>query len=197
VTANDTAGDGADPIPDDDWRSIVAHVPVVSVDLLVRYDSGVLLGKRTNEPAKGEWFVPGGTVLKGERLAEAVDRVADEELGIDVEIESRLGTYEHFYDAADVEGVDGKHYVATAFVVRPVGAERETPRDDQHSDLQTLEGDEAGLHPYVSRYLRDAGLGGDHGGENEGEDEDESEERGVESGDADEAPGASGGERTP
>lgn len=190
MTADDTTGDDTGPIPDDDWRSIVAHVPVVSVDLLVRYDSGVVLGKRTNEPAKGEWFVPGGTVLKGERLAEAVHRVAEEELGIDVEIESRLGTYEHFYDAADVEGVDGKHYVATAFVVTPVGAERETPRDDQHSDLRTVERDEPGLHPYVSRYLRDAGFGADD------ESEDADEERAVESGGEGEAADADGGDRT-
>lgn len=161
MTADDTpAGDDTGPIPDDDWRSIVAHVPVVSVDLLVRYDAGVVLGKRSNEPAKGEWFVPGGTVFKGERLEDAVHRVADEELGIDVEIEDRLGTYEHFYETADVPGVDGKHYVATAFVVTPVGAEAEveTPRDDQHSELRTVERDDEELHPYVSRYLRDAGL---------------------------------------
>jgi len=56
------------PIPPDKWETIVANVPLVSVDLIVEYDGGVLLGKRENEPAKGEWFVPGGTVLKSHLL---------------------------------------------------------------------------------------------------------------------------------
>ncbi len=43
-----------------EWKTIVANVPLVSVDLAVRYNGGVVLGKRTNQPAKGEWFVPRG-----------------------------------------------------------------------------------------------------------------------------------------
>ena len=61
--------DGPEPvewIPDDGWRTIGRNVPVVSVDLLVLTDDGVVLAKRTNEPAKGEWFVPGGRVRKGD-----------------------------------------------------------------------------------------------------------------------------------
>jgi hypothetical protein len=52
------------PIPPSEWRVIVENVPLVSVDLVVEHDGGVLLGKRENEPAQGEWFVPGGTVLR-------------------------------------------------------------------------------------------------------------------------------------
>ena len=91
------------PIPDDAWRTIVRYMPIPSVDLLVVTDGGLLLGKRENEPARGEWFVPGGTVVKNERLTDAVHRVADEELGTDITIEKRLGTHEHFYNTADVE----------------------------------------------------------------------------------------------
>lgn len=40
-------------IPADEWRTIVANVPVVSVDLPIRTDEGLLFGTRTNEPA--EW----------------------------------------------------------------------------------------------------------------------------------------------
>ena len=46
--------------------------------------------------------MPGGRVHKHERLDDAVHRVADGEPGIGVEIERRLGAYEHFYDDADV-----------------------------------------------------------------------------------------------
>lgn len=181
-------GSGDHPIPPEEWRVIVDRVPLVSVDLLVRREGGLLVGKRTNEPAKGEWFVPGGTVLKGERLEDAVRRVAREELGVDVDVVRRLGTYEHFYDRSDVAGVDGKHYLATAFVVRPRGSVESAPGDDgpapgddspasggdppaswddlfalgddQHSAFRTVDRDDGSVHPYVSRYLRDLGLDG-------------------------------------
>lgn len=141
------------PIPQDEWATIVRNVPIVSVDLVVLRDGGVVLGKRENEPAKGEWFVPGGTVLKHETLEEAVHRVAEAELGTDVRIERRLGAYEHFYETADLPDVDGKHYLANAYVVTPVDATLRP--DDQHAALETFERPIRGLdlHPYVERYL--------------------------------------------
>ncbi|WP_411964455.1 GDP-mannose mannosyl hydrolase [Haloferax sp. YSMS24] len=139
------------PIPDDEWETIVRNVPLVSVDLVVRHEGGVVLGLRENEPAAGEWFVPGGTVMKNETLTDAVHRVAREELGSDVTIEKRLGTFEHFYDTSEIEGVDSKHYLATAFVVT-LDADELAP-DSQHSELQVFEPPYDDVHPYVERYL--------------------------------------------
>jgi len=141
--------DESSRIPDAEWEVVVANVPVVSVDLVVKHDGGLLLGRRENEPAKGEWFVPGGTVLKNEQLTEAVQRVATTELGCDVRIRDELGAFEHFYDTSDVEGVESKHYVAHGFVVEATGAI--TP-DDQHAEFRVFEPPFAELHPYVARY---------------------------------------------
>ncbi|ELZ31366.1 GDP-mannose mannosyl hydrolase [Halogeometricum pallidum JCM 14848] len=138
-------------VPEDEWASVVANVPIVSVDLIVRQEGGVLLGLRENEPAKGEWFVPGGTVLKNERLTEAIHRVAEMELGCEVKICERLGTFEHFYDTSEVEGVETKHYLANAFVVEPL--QPVDAVDDQHSELRVFEPPFEGLHPYVQRYI--------------------------------------------
>ncbi|WP_435349140.1 NUDIX domain-containing protein [Haloarchaeobius sp. HRN-SO-5] len=145
--------DESKPIPQDEWQSVVANVPLVSVDLVVEHDGGVLLGKRENEPAKGEWFVPGGTVLKNEPRIEAVHRVADEELGEPVVVDERLGTYEHFYETSEIGGVDSKHYVATAYRCH---FERDGPSivgDDQHSALDVFRPPFQEFHPYVERYL--------------------------------------------
>ena len=152
---NDT--DDADDrwIPDDDWRTIVANVPLVSVDLVIEHDGGVLLGKRENEPAKGEWFVPGGTVHKNEPRTDAVHRVANEELGESVVIDDCLGTYEHFYETADVDGVDSKHYLATAYRCHFERDDPEIVGDDQHSAFQVFRPPFENLHPYVERYLGD------------------------------------------
>ena len=142
-------------IPDDDWATIVRNVPIVSVDLVVLTDDGVVLAKRTNQPAKGEWFVPGGRVRKGERLEDAVHRVAEEELGIEVEIVESLGAYEHLYRESDVDASGGKHYLANGFVVRSV-ADSFT-LDGQHGDVRTVE-DLEDIHPYVKAYLSDTNL---------------------------------------
>ena len=126
------------PIPPADWRTIVENVPLVSVDIVVEYDGGVLLGKRENEPVKGEWFVPGGTVLKNESRTDAVHRVAEEELGEPVIIDECLGTYEHFYDTSEIEGVDSKHYVATAYHCHFKSDNPDVGGDDQHNALEVF-----------------------------------------------------------
>jgi colanic acid biosynthesis protein WcaH len=137
----------------EEWNVVVDSVPIVSVDLIIKHEGGVLLGLRENEPAKGEWFVPGGTVFKNERLTEAVHRVAEMEVGCDVEIQEQLGVFEHFYDTSDVDGVDSKHYVANAFVVEPTQEQHVEISDSQHSQLQVFEPPSDDLHPYVQRYL--------------------------------------------
>lgn len=138
-------------IPEEKWTTIVKCVPLVSVDLIVAYDGGILLGLRENEPAKGEWFVPGGTVLKNERLEEAVQRVARTEIGCEIQITDRLGVYEHFYETSEIDGVGSKHYLANAFVVEPTG--RVELSDDQHSDLRVVRPPFGDYHPYVEQYL--------------------------------------------
>lgn len=146
-----------DWISDSDWKTIVANVPILSVDLVVSTSDGIVLGRRTNEPARGEWFVPGGRVRKGEPLVEAVHRVAHDELGIDVEIRERLGVYEHVYETADLVGVGGKHYVPVGYLVET--SETEFERDLQHDVVRTFDPDDLpALHEYTNAYLRDAGL---------------------------------------
>ncbi|TKX86695.1 NUDIX domain-containing protein [Halorubrum sp. SS5] len=142
-----------DPIPDEEWKSIVANVPLVSVDLVIEHDGGVLLGKRENEPAKGEWFVPGGTVFKNEPRTDAVHRVATEELGEAVVIDDCLGTYEHFYETADVDGVGSKHYLATAYRCYFERDDPEIAGDDQHSEFRVFTPSFENHHRYVQRYL--------------------------------------------
>jgi colanic acid biosynthesis protein WcaH len=151
-----------DWIPDDDWRTIVANAPVVSVDLLVRRDGGLVFGKRRNEPVKGWWFLPGGRVQKGETRVEAVHRVAREELGLSVEIVESLGAFEHFYDTSDVPGVDTKHYLANGYVVDVDAGDApathdvdagELVTDDQHADLRVFESPPDPLHDHIRDYL--------------------------------------------
>lgn len=133
------------------WGSIVKSMPIPSVDLLVKCPDGILLGKRTNEPAKGEWFVPGGRIQKGEPLREAVHRIAEEELGLEVIIEQPLGTYDHFYDCSDVPESGGKHYIAHAYTVSATNCR--VSGDGQHAEFQVFEAVPDPLHPHVKAYI--------------------------------------------
>jgi colanic acid biosynthesis protein WcaH len=138
-------------IASDDWRTIVANMPIVSVDLLVRYEDGVLFGKRTNKPAQGYWFPPGGRVRKGETRRDAVNRVAREELGLEVDIVESLGAFEHIYETADVPDAGGKHYLANGYVVEMTGGE--VTLDNQHELIRMFETAPSPLHEYVESYL--------------------------------------------
>ena len=143
-----------DWIAADDWWTIVANVPIVSVDLVIRRDGGVVLGRRTNEPARGYWFTPGGRVLKGETRREAAHRVAAEELGIEVEIVESLGAFERLYDTSDVPGVGSKHYLANGYVVDIVDGEPEP--DDKHDAFRVFQSPPDPCHEYVRAYVKGA-----------------------------------------
>jgi colanic acid biosynthesis protein WcaH len=98
---------------------IVKYTPLVSIDLIIRNKSkDVLLGLRTNEPAKGSWFVPGGRIRKNEHISNAFSRISKFELGFELEFSTAkfLGVYEHLYaqNFAQVPDVS-THYVVLAY----------------------------------------------------------------------------------
>ena len=137
-------------ISEEDWETIVRNVPIVSVDLIVKHSNGIVLGKRTNEPAKGEWFVPGGRVQKGETRTEAVHRIAEEELDVSVEVIESLGAFEHCYENSDVEKVETKHYLANGYVVEVDSGQIQS--DNQHKEVRIFESTPDSLHPYLRIY---------------------------------------------
>lgn len=69
-------------IPKALYTKILEVIPVPCVDAVVVCDGAFLLGKRTNHPKKGEWWIPGGRVLKNESLEGAITRKLKEELSI-------------------------------------------------------------------------------------------------------------------
>ena len=127
------------PIKSDKFLHIVASTPLVSIDLVIRNERGlVLLGYRTNNPAKGCWFVPGGIIRKNERLDSAFNRIFKNEIGL---IHNRddskfLGVFEHYYpeNFLEVDNVD-THYVVLAHEIC-IADNVKVLGDDQHSELR-------------------------------------------------------------
>jgi colanic acid biosynthesis protein WcaH len=74
-------------LSDKDYEYVFQRVPQLNVDVAVFDAEGkILLGLRSNEPNKGKWDMPGGRVIKGERLADAAKRVIEKETGLVIEV---------------------------------------------------------------------------------------------------------------
>lgn len=145
-------------LPEEEYALIVEKTPQVCVEVVLRTREGILVAKRTNEPASGEWFWPGARLYKGERLPEAARRVASEEVGVEVELRERLGVYEHFWERSGVEGVSSRHTVNVVFLAEPADEPVDVTLDEQHSEYRFLTEIEPGLHEYVRLYLEDHDL---------------------------------------
>ena len=120
----------------DEFLTVVKNAPLVSIDLVIYNPDGkVLLGERTNEPARGTWFVPGGRICKDERLTDAFARISRAEVGVELKMADAklLGVYEHLYDTnfATRPGVS-THYIVLGYEVRLPAPLKNLP-DAQHS----------------------------------------------------------------
>jgi len=144
----------------EDLIGVVKNAPLVSVDLVVRNGGGrVLLGWRSNRPARDCWFVPGGRILKNERISQAFERIAKDELGAAVSFDDArlIGVFDHIYeDNFAGEGEFGTHYVVLAYEVRVEEAALDLP-NDQHSKYQWFTAESADkdekVHPNTRVYF--------------------------------------------
>jgi colanic acid biosynthesis protein WcaH len=131
-------------LDDNAFLRVIEATPLVSIDLLIRNQRGqVLLGKRSNRPALGCWFVPGGRIRKNETVNAALRRISAGELGIVIEEAKLVGAFDHIYpdNFAGEPGIN-THYVVLAFETHLQAGEQVRP-DAQHSDLRWWDVEEA------------------------------------------------------
>ena len=77
-----------------DYTKFRKYFTFSCVDLLIfRDDSSVLLTKRTINPFKGYWHLPGTIIRRDETRQNAVKRAAKEELGKEIMIKEEVGIY--------------------------------------------------------------------------------------------------------
>jgi colanic acid biosynthesis protein WcaH len=122
-----------------DLHTVVRLAPLVAIDFVIRNPRhDVLLGLRNNEPAKGCYFVPGGIILKNERMADAFARILKRETNFGARLgDARLiGAYEHFYDANRFDDpAFGTHYVTLGYELK-IGDTAMLRADVQHGELR-------------------------------------------------------------
>jgi ADP-ribose pyrophosphatase len=81
--------------------------------VLVRSENKLLLIKRGQEPAKGEWSMPGGLVELGETLADAIHREIFEECAIRIRLQDQLESFE--FIEKDDHNLVKFHYIVLDF----------------------------------------------------------------------------------
>jgi colanic acid biosynthesis protein WcaH len=142
-------------IPDDLYREILRSMPIACVDVVIPSVAGVLLVKRKNEPAKGQWWIPGGRVWKGEPLATCAERHAKEEVGLDAKFQRILHVEETIFDTGPWNVA--VHSINVCILLSMM--ENQSPViDGDHSSWRWLrQYNEISLHPYVTRCLEAAG----------------------------------------
>lgn len=137
-------------IPEELYKKILELAPIACVDIVVRSPQGILLVKRTNEPANGQWWFPGGRIFKHETFRVAAARKLKEEIDLEVVPEKLqlVGVGETDFDT----GPFGVSSVHTINVVMTISLE-EVPSlqvDNLHSGAQFFH-----VIPEVHSYVRD------------------------------------------
>lgn len=144
-------------IPDDLYRDILRNMPIACVDIAIVHEGAVLLVRRKDAPARGDWWVPGGRVMKGEMMKATALRKAREEVGIDCHVGPIVHTAETLFD--DGPGGIPVHSINSCFFLYPCSPDIEVDLDLHHEESKWVSSIPRGLHPYVQQCLLGAGLG--------------------------------------
>ena len=89
--------------------------PLLAVDAVILFQSGIVLIRRLNPPYKGCFALPGGFVEIGETVEEAACREAREETGLIIDLLGLIGIYSD--PGRDPRG----HVVSAAFLATGKG----------------------------------------------------------------------------
>lgn len=144
-------------IPPKEYKKILRKVAIPCVDLVIHVNGKFLLHKRTNQPAKGKWWVPGGRIYLGEKTEKAVIRKAKEETGMKVKIEKFLGVKETIFKKGPF-GLNGIHTINIQYLVKPVSGKFHVKLDSQASEYKIFDKIEKSWHPYIKGIIIKSGI---------------------------------------
>lgn len=103
--------------------------PAPTVQAWVDRDGEFLALRRSGEPARGKWNMPGGFVEAGESGPAAIAREVREETGLEVEIEFVIGIFDSVYGS----GEDAQPIFDVAYRCRITGGELEVSAESEEA----------------------------------------------------------------
>lgn len=101
--------------------------PMIGVGALILRERRMLLVKRSKEPSKGMWSIPGGRLELGETIEEAVKREVLEECGVQIDIVRVLEVMDNILH--DNDGKVSYHFVLIDLLANYVSGEPNAQSD--------------------------------------------------------------------
>ena len=123
-------------------------MPIVSVEAVICINNALLFLRRKNEPAKGEWWFPGGRIHKGESLEAALLREIKEETGLEISEYKLINVYSRVFPE--------RHDITIVYLCKC--KEGEIALNDEHSEYGLFKIVPVGLHPYLLEVIRECKL---------------------------------------
>jgi ADP-ribose pyrophosphatase YjhB (NUDIX family) len=133
-------------IPQDIFDKVVGLIPIVSVDAVIVMNGSLLLFKRRNSPAAGQWWFVGGRINKGESFEAALRREVKEETGLEISSFRFINVYSRF--------LPERHDITIAYLCKCQNGKIEL--NDEHSEYKLFKELPYGLHPCVLETLKDS-----------------------------------------
>jgi ADP-ribose pyrophosphatase YjhB (NUDIX family) len=136
-------------IPVEKYDEFCALMPIVCVNAIIFDGDKVLLVRRATPPIQGEFWLPGGRILKGEHVEEALMRKVREETGLDCEVIGLVSVSSTVFSS-------GHHTIDLNFVLHRTGGQvvlDSTSSDYSWADMGMGIGD---LRPGLQRLLLQA-----------------------------------------
>ena len=132
-------------IPSVLYNKILRLMPIVSVEAVIVMGNALLFLKRKNQPAKGQWWFPGGRIHKGESFEETLYREVKEETGLQIIAHSFIGVYSRVFPE--------RHGITIIYLCKCKGP---VTLDNEHSEYKLFKNTPSDLHPYLLETIKDS-----------------------------------------
>ena len=147
-----------------DWKFFVKNSPIFAIDFVIQNEQNeILMGRRTNNPAKDYYFVPGGRVFKNEKIEKAIQRISKEELNLEIDKKDTqfINYFEHFYKNSlwNEESIN-THYIVLAFQIIPK-KNLDYDLSKQHKEfkwISEINSNKYNVHKYSFEYFKKINL---------------------------------------
>jgi len=122
-------------VPEELYKTIASVMPIPAIEaIIINSKNEILVLKRNNPPAKGEWWFPGGRIRRGETFLQTLTREVKEETGLDVKVLGLVGVYERIFPE--------RHDIPIVFLCR-CRDDQKVVLNSEHSDYKFLSAKEA------------------------------------------------------
>ena len=130
----------------ENYKKFIRIFPFSCVDILLFKDNSILLTKRTQNPYKNYWHLPGHMIRKNETMKQAVKRAARDELNLNVIIQRYVGVFESLNSF--------RHDISHGFVVKSKSGKIKT--DFQSKEIKFFKQIPKNTIPHQKKMIKEA-----------------------------------------